>query len=280
MRVVHSFWTEHLSLGFWPDQASMLRAFALSALLAREHVGPIDLVTDPKGKELLVDQIGIPYDRVTLDLESLSGKYGKDLWPMGKIKAYQVQTEPFLHIDGDLFLLRPLPQAVLESRITFQSMEGALLDTKPGCYKIDRFQAQAPWTPESWKWCLASTGNRQYAVNMGFYACQDLSLNRQYCREAFEFADRPENREFIRSYPGGWEIGVAIEQFTAAAVCRMNGVVPNYLVREYQQSDWNSGFVHLFWKQKRMAIHNQEISSRLKAMDSALWERCGFASIG
>lgn len=35
------------------------------------------------------------------------------LWAMAKIESYGLQTEPFLHIDGDVFIFDYLPQELL-----------------------------------------------------------------------------------------------------------------------------------------------------------------------
>lgn len=278
MRLVHSLMTDQLRIDNWIEPSSFFRSFALSFILAQKNGGPVDLVTDLKGKHLLVDVLGLPYDRVSLELDSLAGKYPQELWPLGKIKAYQVQTEPFIHIDGDLFILKPLPDSVYRKPITFQSMEGAELDYNPGCYKIDRFLNQGAKLPSSWLWCLKSSRLRQYAVNMGFYACNQLSINRQYCQEAFDFVDDPANQIFLGSYPALWELGVSIEQFTASAVCRMNGVVPNYLTREYTASDWNASFLHLFWKQKLEIRHEEMIKKLLTELAPEYLDRAEVAA--
>lgn len=254
--------TGSLSFKHWIEPASFFRSFALSCLLARKNGGPIDLVTDSHGSHLLCDVMRLPYERVSLELQDFAGKYSSELWPLGKIKAYEVQTEPFIHLDGDLFLLSPLPASVLQNRVTFQSMEGVHLETSPGCYDLTRFVKDGAVLPPSWSWSMRSSGSRQYAVNMGFYACNEMAINRQYCEEVFAFLANPLNDHFLKTtelFP----LGVALEQFTASAVCRMHGVLPKFLVREYVSSDWSNPFVHIFWTQKASIQHDEMIKTML-----------------
>ena len=47
------------------------------------------------------------------------------LWAMAKIESYGLQTEPFLHIDGDVFIFDYLPQELLTCGIITQNKEYA-----------------------------------------------------------------------------------------------------------------------------------------------------------
>lgn len=278
MRIVHSFFSEPAQFTNWVAPGSLFRSFALSCLLAKKNAGNIHLVTDDLGKAILIDFLELPYDSVDLSLNEFSGRYDKEFWALGKLKAYQIQQEPFIHIDGDLFLLKPLPDTVARSRITVQSPEFAHLENDPGVYKIDRMKEMGMVFPNSWDWCLKSSSVRQWAVNMGFYACTDMVINRLYCKEVFDFVNHPQNQEAFKKYPGLWELNVTAEQFSIMAVCRLYGVEVKYLTPVYDKSDWQSLFVHLFWKQKSDRYHDQMISKLLTELAPALPERCNEAA--
>jgi hypothetical protein len=62
----------------------------------------VELVTDDYGKKILVDMIGLPYTQVNNCLDSINYKL-KKLWSLAKIKAFSVQSEPFIHFDHDAF---------------------------------------------------------------------------------------------------------------------------------------------------------------------------------
>lgn len=273
MHAVHSLFTEPVNLNRWPTVDSFFRAFALSAVLAERHMGAIELVTDSYGAELLAEAMRLPYRRVSTTLNAMHGRYHPEFWTLGKIAAYAEQTKPFVHIDGDWFMLKPLSPEVLNAPIAYQSKEAAPAHS-PGVYKIALYERLGMAIPPSWRWCLASTGANQYAANMGLYACRNLILNRAYCREAFAFVDAQANQpvfeRMVRERVGAelWEVSVSVEQFTAVSVARKAGVNPAYVVPEYWEPTWGGdpAFVHLFWKYKGMAHHEAEVARRLHAL--------------
>jgi hypothetical protein len=66
------------------------------------------LVTDDAGARMLVDGLGLQFTRVSTELNALA-KHDPDWWNLGKIHAYHLQMEPFVHIDSDVFLWKRLP---------------------------------------------------------------------------------------------------------------------------------------------------------------------------
>src|SRR5260370_31176140 len=80
---------------------------------ARAHSPETVLITDAHGKRLLVDQLGLSFTEVSTELDRLKD-VSIDWWAIGKLVAYSLQDRPFLHIDSDVFLWKPLP-AHLES---------------------------------------------------------------------------------------------------------------------------------------------------------------------
>lgn len=49
----------------------------------------------------MIDDLKLPYTKVHVVLDELND-YHKNLWAIGKIRTYQLQEEPFIHIDGDV----------------------------------------------------------------------------------------------------------------------------------------------------------------------------------
>lgn len=267
MHAVHSLFCEPLDMGRHPSPASFFRSFALSFELARQQLGVVRLVTDALGAEMLTGWMGLPYDHVDTSLDELHGRYPKDLWEVGKIRAYELQTEPFLHLDADFFLLKALPAWITERPMTMQSLEGATPDA-PGCYGLGAYKVAGYVFPESWQWCLNSTGRYQYAANMGLYAVNDLQLNQAYCREAMAFLDNPTNQALFAAASASdlWPLGVCLEQFTPVALCRRRGVEVSYLTKSYGLPDWSGDFVHLYWKYKTYPEHDAMVTQLLSEL--------------
>lgn len=114
MKIVQSFWSKplvrrnRLSAAGWPDKRSFLLGCALSALLLKRHYEHVELVTDAFGHELLVKKMGLPYEAPRVVLNALDG-YCPSLWAIGKIFAYALQRERFVHVDFDFFMPGRLP---------------------------------------------------------------------------------------------------------------------------------------------------------------------------
>lgn len=135
IRIVHSLWTKpvekrgHFSLtdralGGWSDKKYYYMSWALSCLRACSLYERVELVTDTRGKALLIDCLQLPYTRVQVALDELD-EYDPDLWALGKIYAYALQDEPFIHIDGDVFLWEPLPEELARAPLVAQHEERA-----------------------------------------------------------------------------------------------------------------------------------------------------------
>lgn len=112
MKIVHSFWskpalskTGNLEKfnGGWRHPKYHLMSWALSCLSFKKHYGEIELVTDATGKQLLIDQLELPYSSVKVELDVLND-YPEYLWAIGKIYSHTLHKEPFLHVDGDAYI--------------------------------------------------------------------------------------------------------------------------------------------------------------------------------
>lgn len=114
MKIIQSFWSKPLlrrnrvTAAGWPDRRSFYFSCALSALLLKKHCGGVELVTDAFGYELLVERMALPYDRTVTALDALR-RYCASLWAVGKILAYALQRESFIHADFDFFVPARLP---------------------------------------------------------------------------------------------------------------------------------------------------------------------------
>jgi len=106
MRVLHSF---HLvregTKGnmFIPKELMYIQV--LSALLAKKNYGNIHFYTTQEISKQ-VQEIGIPYD--SIDCDVLSGLKTKT-FSIPKLKVFEAQKEPYIHIDTDTLLFDKLP---------------------------------------------------------------------------------------------------------------------------------------------------------------------------
>ncbi|MBD1385947.1 hypothetical protein IDJ75_11705 [Mucilaginibacter rigui] len=195
MKVLQTFWTgpeeiskkKLLSLkAGWLSPEYHWMSWALSSLQAKSIFGSVNLVTDKAGKEILVDLLQLPYTNVSTALEGTLNHYHPSLWALAKIHTYSIQTEPFLHLDGDVYLWQKPPQNVLNSPLLAQN-----LDKNLPFYAtiLNQINDHLSFVPESF-----SRRNFEhkdvYASNAGLLGGHDLSFFKEYSRRAFEFIDK------------------------------------------------------------------------------------------
>ncbi|ERM80467.1 hypothetical protein P872_21685 [Rhodonellum psychrophilum GCM71 = DSM 17998] len=128
MKFVHTFWIDEgkdpLEAAFgWCSAKYHLMSWALSSLQLHKFYDNVELITDTKGKELLIDQLKLPYKKVRIELDNLVLGGIPGLWVMKKIYSYTLHKEPFLNIDGDVFIFKPFPEDLLSGQLIAQNIE-------------------------------------------------------------------------------------------------------------------------------------------------------------
>lgn len=170
----------------WLSPEHHLMSWALSCLSLKEHYQDITLYTDSQAADILIGKIGLPYSEVVIAYDNF--KCLPRHWALAKVKTYSMQQKPFLHIDGDIYLPRPLPKRIEKSRLAAQNREYGT-----SYYKrmMDRLLAcKGIRIPDCLKQGLREESVSSY--NMGFFGGKDLDFIRRYCEEVFKFLE--ENR--------------------------------------------------------------------------------------
>ena len=185
MRIVQTFWTagrDPLTHGFgWTHPEYNLMSWALSCLSLREHYDEVALYTDAQGKRVLIDLLHLPYTEVHV-------VYDETLclpqhWAYAKIRTYSLQTKPFLHVDGDVYLPKPIPEDILNAPLIAQNSEigaeyyrwmiGTLIDNSD--IHLEDYIYQG----------LREDNIASY--NMGVFGGSDFNFIQNYCQEVETF---------------------------------------------------------------------------------------------
>ena len=187
MRIVQTFWTaghNPLEYGFgWPHAEYSLMSWALSCLSLREHYDEVVLYTDSAGKRILIDELHLPYTDVQVVFDDFPCL--PQHWALAKIKTYSLQTTPFLHVDGDIYVSRPLPKDVLAAPLIAQNREIGTIYYRR---MMDRILSH----PEIKLPDYIERGLREESIasyNMGFFGGSDLGFIHRYCDKAFRFME-------------------------------------------------------------------------------------------
>lgn len=130
MKIVLSFWSKPArNFGGikynncrWHNPLLHCCGWIISTMLAKEKYSKVELVTDTEGLEVFEKHFKLPFDNISTALNDIEDVYSA-LWMTGKLKAYSIQKEPFIHIDSDVFLWKKFSDIFLQSDILAQHME-------------------------------------------------------------------------------------------------------------------------------------------------------------
>lgn len=244
MKAVYSFFNTTgnplQSARHWLNPEFFLYTWIITTHQSASKFNNVQLVTDSTSKKLF-EKLQLPFTEIRTDLDSILD-YDKEFWALGKIKAYQIQEEPFIHIDNDVILFENFSEEILKSKIVFQNKEAG--DWFRNCYEpqvsyLDRVNYNLPST---WK-------KANYAVNCGIYLCNDLDYNKKYCKEAFQLVDN--NYYKILNSGSAHSYSVIFEQFMAANVAEQMNIKPKFLSENNIEEEYNQyKYVHI-WGEKR-----------------------------
>ena len=105
MRFCHSVWSAPMDYDRWDIKNQLYHniwMFALSVALVKKAGHTVVLHTDSTGKDLFGF---LPYDEVFTTLDSF--QCNAHFWAAGKLQAQKAEPMGSIHIDGDVFLLKP-----------------------------------------------------------------------------------------------------------------------------------------------------------------------------
>ena len=239
MRIVQTFWTagqDPLKHAFgWLHPEYNLMSWALSCLSLREHYDEVALYTDSEGKRILIDELHLPYTEVNVVFDDFPCL--PQHWALAKIKTYSLQTKPFLHVDGDVYVSQPFSEEILTAPLVAQNRE---IGTRYYRAMMDRLlKYSSLLLPE-----YIEKGMHEESVvsyNMGFLGGTDLDFIHRYCQEVFGFMEK--NRMNDPTCPHSTvDCNVFFEQVIFAMMAdREHRTVASVLGRSMQDEGYTRG---------------------------------------
>lgn len=194
MKIVQSYWSKpsqkssglhpnDRNSGGWLGKKHHYMSWTLSCLQLNKFYDEVELVTDKPGYDLLVNQLKLPYTNIKIVLDKLND-YHSDLWALGKLYAYSIQEQSFIHVDGDVFIWDRFPKKIEDSFLCAQNFE----TDEPGYdYVYDFVQANFKFIPGF----LDNKENRHIrSVNAGILGGSNISFFREYTSIAFDFVNK------------------------------------------------------------------------------------------
>jgi len=231
------------------------------------------LITDRKGKEELFDDLALPYTKVESCLDKLQ-KYPPELWAIGKILAYQLQNEPFLHADGDVFIWRKFPAEFENAALFAQSREigfkhyGAVLNN------VHRYFDYIPSV------FAHHIGEAIQSVNAGIIGGTNFQFFQYYASEALTFIER--NRECLHKVDMGL-FNQIYEQYLFTCLAAERGIDIQYYLPEMDEEFTQvlnfhrlpsiESYIHVVGSAKRNALACRQVEYRLRYEFPEYYER-------
>ena len=196
--------------------------------------------------------------------------------------------EPFVHIDSDAFLWKPLPYELTSAPVFAQNPElfGPEATYFPERLECALSQGGSVWLPAEWVWYRAA-GVKQRGECCGIFGGQNVEFINHYARQAIRLIEHPDNQ-------AGWanldltKQNTLVEQYMLAACIEYHrrhenspyhGVAIKYLFG----SVWDAfnpdlaeqkGFTHLVVDSKRHPEIAARVEQRIKRDYPEHYRRC------
>lgn len=291
MRAVWSFWSKPFRTGTswpWREPIHHLLAWGLSVRLAGSHYPDTMLVTDTPGRALLVDALGLRFSEVSTALDALEDA-DPTFWMAGKLLAYTLQDSPFVHLDTDVFLWRPLPAAVATAPVFAQHKDVFQVTDYSGPRVIEDAFARAGLTlPAEWQWFRSHQARHYHEANCGILGGTSPGFFRHYAQLAMDLALNPAHAGAWASVPFLVGLNPTVEQFVLSACVDYHRFDPGsdhrggyirYLFPSAAHA-WDpeyarrAGYTHLLGPAKQHPETTTRLVERVRSEDPAFYKRC------
>ena len=222
----------------WLNVDFYLSTIVLSVLQTKKLYkdNTIEFIGDKISIELF-NKLNLPFDVIKDDLESIKS-YPKDFWALGKIKAYQLQTEKFIHLDTDVILRKKLDDF---DNLLFQNKEeNSLMNS----WFTNMYSNQIKVINTN-GYKVKSWGKANYAVNSGIYGCKNLEFNVDYTTQVFDFIIN--NKNLLLQQYNVKEYAIVFEQYLFACLIEDRKIKTDYISNPFNTDDFiEKGFLHIW----------------------------------
>jgi len=287
MNAVWSFWSkpwDDLPGHAWDSSMHHFLSWILSFETARKHYPKTHLVTDTNGARILSELLGLEFDSISTHLDCLDCADPR-WWALGKIYAYRMQEEPFVHIDSDVYMWEPLSPELETSSVIAQNPEYFTLGKS--WYHPEKFMKisrSKGWLPEELDWFIGS-GKCQKAECCGIFGGCDLDFIRFYANRAINLVEHPVNSH-VWSQIGGdnilveqYYLSACLEYYRSIRGNRFADIDIGYVFESSEEAfrpgvAESVGFTHLIGGAKRNSSLLERLSRRVERDYPLQYEHC------
>ncbi len=290
MNAVWSFWSKpylRARKSIWDSEKQHFLSWILSFHQGRKFFSKTLLFTDDHGAKMLVDGLQLEFDVVSTSLNILDN-YDPSWWALGKIYTYGSQYEPFIHIDNDVFLWKPLP---LNSETPLFAQNPEYFEIGASFYMPEQMdmllKKHGGWLPGEWAWYLSS-GLPQRAESCGVFGGNYTDFIHYYAKLAVRMIEHSANINLWSILGGQVERNILIEQYFLSACIEYYKHYPEDFSRPVDiQYLFNSmddafnpvkaaeaGYTHLIADTKKNKAIAEDLKRRVEEDYPDAYERC------
>lgn len=270
MKIVQSYWSKPSGENSnWAHKDTHYYSWALSCLKLKQYYDKVELVTDKAGEDLLINKLKLPYDSVRIVLDDLN-EYDPLFWALGKIYAYSIQKEPFIHVDGDVYIWDKFPANIEYASLIAQHEENNY--EFANMYYEGIMQANSFSLPEAIIAFRKEVTKNMMQANAGILGGNDIKFIHHFCQEAFRMVDENKGIAHTIKYPGMFN--TIFEQYLFYCMAYTENKNITYLFNEKINSEfkelvqfndvpYKTHFIHLLSFYKNHISFNHQIIKHL-----------------
>lgn len=250
MKIIHSLWSKPMlledgTLGKtgWRHPQYFYISWALSCLTFKEVYKDVELVTDAFGYDLLINKLKLPYTNIEVVLDELN-HYPKELWAIGKLKAYEIQKEPFIHVDGDVYVWNSFGDSIENATLISQQKD---IDYGHYSHALEEASNYGYEFPD---FLLKEFQNQQTIIssNAGIIGGNDIKFIQEYCKMSFEIIDKNIDKPRFN----GSSYALLYEQYLFHCLAKQQGKkIEYYLEAKPDESEESHSFFNKYRQQKK-----------------------------
>ncbi len=214
--------------GGWISPEYHWMSWTLSCFQLRQFYGKVELYADEQAIQLLIDELKLPYTKVHLIDKSV--QFDKQAWALAKVNTYKKQSEPFLHVDGDVFIWRKLNEDLMKSSLIAQNLER---NFKFYPDSLKQYRKRFDYIPSVFQDELSV----ENSCNAGIIGGSNIEFFQEYTNEAIKFVNL--NRSHVEDIDSTL-FCMTFEQLLFYKLSEKLKINISYLLEEFTDSGYSN----------------------------------------
>ncbi|GHT32033.1 hypothetical protein FACS189434_02930 [Bacteroidia bacterium] len=254
----------------WVSAEYHIMSWVLSCLQLNKIYGYVELFANLPAADLLIGMLNLPYAKVHTSHDNLKLAHN-ELWALPKLYTYSLQNEPFLHIDGDVFLFRKFDDSLLNGELIGQNIEVA---TEYYTSTQRELMQYFTYFPDCVKKDFDS-GIAFNAVNAGILGGKKIDFFKEYTNFAIEYITR--NEQHLKNINVN-NFNIFFEQHLFFALAKaknipisvfFNGIIPDKgykYMGDFHKAPNEISYLHLLGHFKRDEYTCNQMVAKLREL--------------